>query len=86
MGSAAEVISQTLFYCREMGQSLEDTAMEHLQSNMAPEQQQAVLAGFRTFADHFKSQLQELMQHKDNSDNYVVTASDVENIVAGLKR
>lgn len=60
--------------------------MEHLQSSMAPEQQTAVLAGFRTFADHFKSQLQELVQRKDNTENYVVTADDVQNIVAGLKR
>ncbi len=69
-----------------MGQSLEQTAMEHIQQNMQPEQQQTVLAGFRTFADHFKSQLQELMQSKGQSENYVVTENDVQNIVAGLHK
>lgn len=69
-----------------MGQSLEQTALEHMQQNMLPDQQQTVLAGFRTFADHFKGQLQELMQSKGTSENYVVTESDIQNIVAGLKK
>ena len=69
-----------------MGQSLEQTALEHMQQNLPPDQQQTVLAGFRTFADHFKSQLQELMQSKGPSEEYVVTESDVQNIVAGLKK
>lgn len=60
--------------------------MEHLQQNMAPDQQRTVLAGFRTFADHFKSQLQQLVQAQDASENYVVTANDVQKIMSGLKK
>ena len=65
---------------------MEQAALQHLQQNLEPDQQRTVLAGFRTFADHFKSQLQELVQAKDAPQQYVVTADDVQNIVAGLKK
>ena len=53
---------------------------------MAPAQQQTMLEGFRTFADHFKSQLQELVQSNSGGEDYVVTAQDVNRIVEGLKQ
>jgi len=58
--------------------------MEQLQQHMAPAQQQAMLAGFRTFADHIKSQLQELVERNEGGQDYVITAQDVNNIVGGL--
>ncbi len=51
---------------------------------MAPAQQQAVLAGYRTFADSIKSKLQELMEN--SGEDYVVTASDINRIVEGMKQ
>lgn len=71
---------------REMGQSVEEAALQHIQAQMAPDQQQTVLAGFRHFADHFKSKLHELVRTNEDPENYVVTANDIQQIVHGLKR
>lgn len=60
--------------------------MEHLQQNLDPSQQRAVVAGFRNFVDHFKSRLDQLVHSHDAPGDYVVTTSDVQNIVASLKK
>ena len=77
---------KSLPWCRETGKSIEATALEHLQQQMAPAQQQTMLEGFRTFADHFKSQLQQLVESNSGGEDYVVTAQDVNRIVEGLKQ
>jgi hypothetical protein len=72
--------------CRETGQSIEATALQQLQAQMAPAQQQTMLAGYRTFADHIKSQLQELVEKNNGGEDYVITANDINRMVEGLKQ
>lgn len=69
---------------RELGQTVEEVALQHI-GTLAPDQQRRVMTGFRTFADHFTSQLRELVQQKEESD-YVITESDVHQMLQGLKQ
>uniref|UniRef100_A0A7R9XN89 Uncharacterized protein n=1 Tax=Polyblepharides amylifera TaxID=1486889 RepID=A0A7R9XN89_9CHLO len=67
----------------EEGANLDQVCCEAL-SELPPEKQFQMAAGYRDFADHLKSRLAGLLEL--NGPNYVVTVEDIQTITRDLKR
>ncbi|KAK9810682.1 hypothetical protein WJX73_010596 [Symbiochloris irregularis] len=69
---------------RDIGASIEDAVLQHLQENLPMDGQQRVMAGFRNFADFIKQHLRQ--KQADKGSEHVVTSDDVAEMLNAFRQ